>query len=45
MLSFLKPAMAKNKVAPGKVPATYKRYRVQALLSADESPNDFGKNH
>ena len=33
MLSFLKPAMAKNKVAPGKVPATYKRYRVQALLS------------
>lgn len=33
MLSFLQPAMAKNKVAPEQVPATYKRYRVQALLS------------
>lgn len=28
-----KASYGKNKVAPGKVPATYKRYRVQALLS------------
>ena len=33
MLSFLKPATAKKQIAPEKVPTTYKRYRVQALLS------------
>ena len=33
MLSFLTPATAKKQIAPEKVPAAYKRYRVQALLS------------
>ncbi|MFA2356406.1 hypothetical protein ACLEYT_23765 [Escherichia coli] len=45
MLSIFKTGQAADSVPAEKIQVTYRRYRMQALLSADESPNDFGKNH